>query len=121
MKPAILFYPSPNAPDWAPRLRQLCAVQGLRLRMVEPSDLDRTIEALGQGLQAPEAPSAGTPIGEPVLVFCALSGGQLDRLLPALTKMGARGCLKAVLTVHNAGWTFRALYDELVKERLQFS
>ena len=30
-------------------------------------------------------------------------------------------CLKAVRTPHNGGWTLRALYRELVKERLQLS
>ena len=54
-------------------------------------------------------------------MFCALSGKQFDRLLPALTRMGARSCLKAVLTAHNARWSFRDLYAELVKERLQLS
>jgi hypothetical protein len=32
-----------------------------------------------------------------------------------------RTCLKAILTPTNAGWTLRALYDELCREREQLS
>lgn len=120
MKSAILYY-TPSPTPWEKSLRQLCAVQALRLRTVETADLDRRVDALAQGL-GPSAPSpSGVPLGEPVLVLCGLSSGQLDRLLAALKRMGAGGCLKAVLTDHNAQWTFRALYGELVKERLQLS
>lgn len=118
MKPTILFY-APTPTPWGSQLRQLCAIQGFRLRTVETQDLDRTVDALAQGLQPSQPYPAGAPLEEPVLVFCALSGKQFDRLLPALTRMGARSCLKAVLTVHNAHWSFRELYGELVKERLQ--
>ncbi|WP_251449070.1 DUF3783 domain-containing protein [Vermiculatibacterium agrestimuris] len=120
MKPTILFY-APAPTPWGGQLRQLCAIQGFRLRVVETQDLDRTVEVLAQGLQTSQPHPAGAPLEEPVLVFCALSGKQFDRLLPALTRMGARSCLKAVLTAHNARWSFRDLYAELVKERLQLS
>lgn len=118
MKPTILFY-DPSAASWSGKLRQLCAIQGVRLRPVSDADLSRTVSALANGLQAETAPPGGAPISEPVLVFCGVTSSQLDRLLISLGKAGARGCLKAVLTPHNAQWTFRALYEELVKERLQ--
>lgn len=120
MKPTILFY-DPTSVQWAGKLRQLCAIQGIRLRPMTTVDLGRTVSALAQGLQADDPAPAVEPIPEPVLVFCGLTSSQLDRLLISLGKAGARGCLKAVLTPHNAHWTFRALYDELVKERLQMS
>ena len=120
MKPAVLFY-DPLPVPWADRLRQTCAIQGLRLRPVGSQDLERTVEALALGLQPSGELTAGPALPEPMLVLCGLSEGQLDRLLAALGRMGARGCLKAALTVHNAQWTLRALYAELVKERLQLS
>lgn len=118
MKPTLLYY-APSPTPWEKELRQLCAIQALRLRSVEGADLDRGVDALAQGLRPGEPPVAGPPLAEPVLVLCGLSDGQLDRLLAALRRMGAGGCLKAVLTQHNARWTFRTLYAELVKERLQ--
>ncbi len=117
----LLLYDPVSSP-WAPKLRRLCAVRGLRLRLVEEADLGRTVGALAQGLRpAGEAPSVQA-VPEPVLVLCGLSGPQLDRILRGLRDLGVpRTCLKAVLTADNALWTFRALYDELVKERLQLS
>lgn len=123
-KPALLLYDPLNSP-WVPKLKQHCAIQGLRLRPVEKSDLDRAVGALAQGLaapageNAPEASAAKAPaVPEPMLIFCSLSSAQLDRLLAALRRMEVpRWVLKAVLTPDNAGWTLSALYQELCRER----
>lgn len=121
-KPALLLY-DPLGSAWVPKLKQYCAIQGLRLHPVEASDLGRTVGALAQGL-APAAPfeggSAGQPsaVSEPLIIFCSLSNAQLDRLLAALRRMEVpRSVLKAVLTPGNAGWTLAALYRELCRER----
>ncbi len=116
-KPALLLY-DPIGSAWASRLKQYCAIQGLRLRVVEGSDLGRTAGALAQGLApAGEAPTA-PPIPEPMLIFCSLTNAQLDRLLAALRRMEVpRSVLKAVLTPANAGWSLSALYRELCRER----
>ncbi len=116
-KPAILFY-DPGRAQWGDRLRQYCAFQGIRLRPVEREDLGRTVGSLTRGLAPAGDEPPALPVPEPVLVLCGLRDAQLDRLLAALGKMGARGCLKAVLTPANAGWTFSALYRELCRERL---
>lgn len=117
-RPIILFY-TPSPVPYASKLPSLCAVQGLKLRTVSPGDLDRPLSSLAQALPVQEEPSApGEPLPEPVLIFCHLSSGQLDRLLPSLRRIQAL-CLKAVLTPTNAQWTLRALYDELCKERSQ--
>lgn len=114
--PTVLFYTPASAP-WAPKLRQACAVQKLRLRLVTDGQLDCTLSALLTGEVPPEEPVS--PLPEPILVFCGLSNAQLDRLLPALRKLGAGPCLKAVLTPANASWPLRALYEELCKERAE--
>lgn len=118
-KPALLLY-DPIGSAWVPKLKQYCAIQGLRLRVVEASELGRTVGALAQGLATPEA-SAGeapAPVPEPMLIFCSLSSAQLDRLLFALRRVEApRSLLKAVLTPTNAGWSLSALYRELCRER----
>lgn len=115
--PTILFY-SPAPMPYAPKLRQLCAVQGIRLRVVESSDLDRPLSVLEQGLRPSEPLRAGESLPEPLLIFCHFSDKQLDRALLSLRRLQAF-CLKAVLTPTNAGWTLRALYNELCKERSQ--
>lgn len=125
-KPTLLLY-DPLGAAWTPKLKQHCAIQGLRLRLIGTSDLDRTVSALAQGLAAP-VPSAGDASGEnapvsvvnePILVFCFLSNAQLDRLLATLRRMAVpRTVLKAVLTPDNASWSLSALYQELCRERL---
>lgn len=116
-KPTLLLYDPGNSP-WVPKLKQHCAIQGLRLRLVEPTDLGRTVSALAQGLAPVEQPSASATVAEPMLIFCSLTNAQLDRILAALRKAEApRTLLKAVLTPTNASWTLAALYGELCRER----
>lgn len=116
-KPALLLYDPLDSP-WTPKLKQYCAIQGLRLRPVEASDLGRTVGALAQGLAPAGEVPAVSPIPEPMLIFCSLSNAQLDRLLAALRRMEvSRSVLKAVLTPDNAGWPLSALYQELCRER----
>lgn len=119
-KPALLLYDPLDSP-WVPKLKQYCAVQGLRLRPLEKNDLNRAVGSLAQGLAAPaaEGSAARAPaIPEPLLIFCSLSSAQLDRLLAALRRMEVpRSVLKAVLTPDNAAWTLSALYQELCRER----
>lgn len=116
-KPALLLY-DPLGSPWAPKLKQYCAIQGLRLRPVEASDLGRSLSPLAQGLAPAGEIPAAPPIPEPMLIFCSLSNAQLDRLLTALRRMEVpRSVLKAVLTPDNAAWTLSALYQELCRER----
>lgn len=120
-KPSLLLYDPASSP-WTPKLKQFCAIQGLRLRPVSAADLRRTAGALAQGLApAGEVPAAGE-VPEPMLVFCYLTGNQLDRCLAALRRMAVpRTVLKAVLTADNSTWSFSELYQELCKERLAMS
>lgn len=115
--PAILFY-SPTPQAYAPKLLQLCAIQGIKLRVMEAADLDRSLSALAQGLPPDKSASPGEDLEEPVLVFCHFSEKQLDRTLLSLRRIQVF-CLKAVLTPTNARWTLRALYGELCRERSQ--
>lgn len=116
-KPALLLY-DPLGSAWVPKLKQYCAIQGLRLRVVEASDLGRAVGALAQGSAPAGEVSAPAPIPEPMLIFCSLSNAQLDRLLSALRRAEApRSLLKAVLTPTNAGWSLSSLYQELCRER----
>lgn len=115
--PVILFY-SPTPQAYTPKLFQLCAVQGIKLRVADITDLGRPLSSLAQGLRPMEAPVPGEPLPEPVLIFCHFSDSQLDRALRSLRRLEVF-CLKAILTPSNAGWTLRELYGELEKERAQ--
>ena len=100
-KAALLLYdPAPS--PWASKVRQLCAIQGLRFSVVDTAQLDRPIRDLAQGLPAPG--SAGEPLPEPLLLLCHLSSPRLDMGLQALANAGVpRPCLNAVLSPTNAG------------------
>ncbi len=115
--PTILFY-TPAPQPYAPKLLQLCALQNIRLRLLEPADLDRPLSVLAQGLRPTQAPPPGEPLPEPLLILCHFSEKQLDRILQSLRRLQA-GCLKAVLTPANSSWPLRQLYRELDRERSQ--
>lgn len=116
-KPLILFY-EPSPTPWGGKLKQYCALQGIRLRPVGPAELGRTVGSLAGGTASAEESISAGLVPEPMLVLCSLSTSHLDRLLSALRGMEAGGCLKAVLTQSNSGWTLAALYRELCRERL---
>lgn len=92
---------------------------GAELVPVARTDYNKTLAVLA-GLDAapgPVQPYAGGTLGGRMIVLCGLDG-QLDALLPALSKAGAGpDCLKAVLTPHNRGWNAVTLYAELLRER----
>lgn len=115
-KSVILLYdPIPSL--WSSKLKQLCALQGYRLRLVEPREVGCSLRALAT--DKTEAPRPAREIPEPMFVFCGFTSSQLDRLLAGLRRIGVPiTCLKAVLTPTNSGWTFSALYGELCRERL---
>ena len=57
-----------------------------------------------------------------MLVLKQFSSRRIDELLLNLRKAGVpRISLKAVLTEHNCGWTFYALYNELREEHEKMS
>lgn len=117
-QPTILFY-APEGASLAPRLQPMCAMQKLRLRRVYDADLNSPVGELAAGQSVP-VPPVDMPLPEPVLVFCGLTGAQLDWMLVGLRKRKIF-CIKAILTPDNAKWTFRALYEELTRERESLS
>ena len=114
--PPGVLYCHTTAPR-APPQPQTGANHKLRLQLISDSHLGCTLSALLTEKSPPEG--AVSPLPEPILVLCGLNNAQLDKLLPALRKLGAGPCLKAVLTPTNASWTLSALYEELCKERAE--
>ena len=115
MKPTILLY-APLPLGWVAKLKTICAIRGFRLHMIAAPELDQSLLSILEGVAAGDR-AVGEAFPEPVMVFCHLTAPQLDHLLPELGKLGARGCLKAMLTPTNKNWTLRQLYAELCRER----
>ena len=118
-KPVLLLY-DPLSSPWVGKVKQTCAVRGLRLRPLESGDLGKPLAVLAMGAAGEPVPAP--PVPEPMLIFCGLTDGGLDRMLSDLRRAEVpRTVLKAVLTPHNAGWTVSALYAELCSERAAMS
>lgn len=99
--------------------KQVFLTQGIRLKAVAPEEAGRTVGALLglSGATDGAFPACVIPPEQPVLVLCGFSRARLDALLAALRRAGVpRIDCKAMLTPTNAGWTFRALYEELLRE-----
>ena len=94
---------------------------GVRVRMVEDSQLGQTLGA-ACGLDAPPAHGPGGGVAEEMLLLAFLPEDTLDALLRALRATGLPPVrLKAVLTPVNRGWDFARLYRELAGEAAAFA
>lgn len=88
---------------------------GAELVPVPRSACGQTLASLAE--RGPVPGGTGGLLGERMIVFCGLER-ELDGLLAALKAAGAAsGCLKAVLTPGNRGWTAARLCGELQRER----
>ena len=99
--------------------RRALVAQRLRVRRVEPGQYALPLAQLaaGRGGGGPEE-GGGAPFSDRMMVFCGLTGEQLDRALSALARCGSpRVALKAVLTPTNAQWDSFQLREELERER----
>lgn len=113
-QPTVLLY-APVDSSFTAKLQPLCVMQKLKLRRVYDADLNSPVGELALGQSVP-VPPVDQPLPESVLVFCGLSKAQLDWMLVGLRKRKIF-CMKAVLTSENIKWPFRALYEELTRER----
>ena len=109
----VLLY-NCSGPQWA-KLRQVLAVNKLHFRAVERAQYGLTLSKVLSG----DTEEAGVEeeFSEPMLVFCGLTGAQLDRLLTAMRRAKLPPVpLKAVLTADNRTWTSQRLWQELRAE-----
>ncbi len=106
------------------RLRQLLAERGLPARRVAAEECGLAVGYLA-GCSGYTAAPIAEPTGEETPLACMVMSGlrekQLDDLLAAMREARIEVPLKAVLTAHNAGWSFAALLHELRREREKFS
>ena len=109
----VLLY-NCSGPQWA-KLRQVFLMQKLRMKAVEPGQYGLTLTQVLEG--SPETAGVEEEFSDPMLVFCSLTGPQLDRLLTAMKRSKLPPIpLKAVLTPTNRDWNSQQLWQELRRE-----
>lgn len=127
VKPTILLY---NFEDKKRKnkIRAFCNMQGIRVRIVEKEEYDKTIGELmeNESQTEPEfSKEAGgqeesIDFDEEMLVMCRL-GRKMDLLLGYLRREKMRIPLKAVLTPVNQIWDSVRLYREIRAEHEQMT
>lgn len=120
MTPKVLFYDPTGAASAA---KWVLARARIRICPVTAAQAGLTVGALADGQTAPaDAVSPAALPQDPVLIFCGLTEAQLDAALAGLRRAGLpRSVYKAVLTAHNASWTFADLCAELARERAAYA
>ena len=106
----VLLY-NCSGPQWS-KLRQVFVMQKLRMKAVEPGQYGLPLAQVLEG--SGESAGVEEEFSDPMLVFCSLTGPQLDRLLGAMKRATLPPLpLKAVLTPTNRDWTSQQLWQEL--------
>lgn len=109
----VLLY-NCSGPQWS-KLRQVFVMQKLRMKAVEPGQYGLSLAQVLEGSGEPAG--VEEEFSDPMLVFCSLTGPQLDRLLGAMKRAKLPPIpLKAVLTPTNRDWTSQQLWQELRRE-----
>ena len=109
----VLLY-NCSGPQWS-KLRQVFVMQKLRMKAVEPGQYGLPLAQVLEG--SGETDGVEEEFSDPMLVFCSLTGPQLDRLLGAMKRAKLPPIpLKAVLTPTNRDWTSQQLWQELRRE-----
>ena len=109
----VLLY-NCSGPQWS-KLRQVFVMQKLRMKAVEPGQYGLPLAQVLEGSGVPAG--VEEEFSDPMLVFCSLTGPQLDRLLGAMKRAKLPPIpLKAVLTPTNRDWTSQQLWQELRRE-----
>ena len=122
----VLYY-NPGTPETmkhVARLKSVLVRMGIRIRNIGPDQVNQTVGYLAGVPGFEENADAGQlpVVGEEMLVLKQFSSRRIDELLLNLRKAGVpRISLEAVLTEHNCGWTFYALYNELREEHEKMS
>ena len=109
----VLLY-NCSGPQWS-KLRQVFVMQKLRMKAVDPGQYGLPLAQVLEG--SGESAGVEEEFSDPMLVFCSLTGPQLDRLLGAMKRAKLPPIpLKAVLTPTNREWDSVALHAELWQE-----
>lgn len=123
VRETVLYY-NPQKTSHAAKLKSVFVRMGIRIKNISTDQLDETVGCLLgiDGFEPSGRKDRAEAVNEEVLVLKNFSDSRIDELLMQLRKAGVpRIALKAVVTEHNVGWTFRELYEEIKKEHEQMS
>ncbi len=119
-KPKLLCYNI--ATDTLSALTREAARLGIETVKVPPESYSLPLLSVASGIKAKANPLVSSAaLKEGMLVFVNFPDAVLDVFLGVMRKNGLRISLKAILTPHNAVWDAHTLYNELCKERAEFS
>ena len=117
-KPKILCY---NIGAKLPALTSVATGLGVTAVEVTPESYALPLFSVVSGIKAEPNRLVSGSLPEGMLVFVNFPDALLDVFLAALRESSIRIPLKAVLTQHNAVWDAHTLYNELCREREEFS
>lgn len=106
-------------PERLQALKIICMMLRVQLRAVERSEMLQPVGYLAGVKDVEPANEAYTGAGaaKEMLIMCAFTRPDLDRLLAAIKKGKLKQVeLKAMLTPHNACWSAVKLQEELAQE-----
>lgn len=110
------------AADTLSALTREAARLGIETVIVPPESYSLPLLSVASGIKAKANPLVSSAaLKEGMLVFVNFPDAVLDVFLGVMRKNGLRISLKAILTPHNAVWDAHTLYNELCKERAEFS
>lgn len=96
-------------------LEAVCRKQGVRVKVVEPTDFNKPVGAM-MGFDVPDYAGTDYEFEDEMMVLYNIAGSALDKFLKALRTAEISVPLKAVLTASNQGWIPAALAAELKEE-----
>lgn len=118
-KETVLYY-CPQGVRHKNQVKAVLVQMGVRIKNVEPDQVHQTVGYLAgmPGYEEQKCLTEGEWIPEEVLVMKDFTGSRMDTLFQKLRRAKVPGiALKAVITDSNVEWSFRELYQELVRER----
>lgn len=117
-KETVLYY-SPNKDKKSARVKSVLIQMGIRIKNISPQQIHQSVGYLAglEGFSQENPTEAKEVIPQEVLVLKDFSSARLNQMLYLLRKAQIPKIeLKAVITPHNASWSFYQLYQEIKSE-----
>lgn len=111
----LLMYQIP--PEKSRIIKSIALQHGFRIRVVQPEEAGASVGALAELLGAAQAgKGSAVPFEDEMLVLCNVPRDAFHSFLAQLRARNVPVTLKAVVTEHNASWSFARLHENLVEE-----
>ena len=98
-------------------IKSIALQHGFRIRVVQPEEAGLSVGALaGLPGAAQQGNVSAAPFEDEMLVLCNVPSDAFHSFLAQLRAKNVPVTLKAVVTEHNASWSFARLHENLVEE-----